>query len=250
MPEQATLDRVLRRLSVRGSGRPVTEALTVTAKKLIVWGATGQALVIEEFLAERGFEITALLDREVARTSPFAAVPIFTGSRALENWLSTGPHGEVYFIVAIGGQHGDDRCSVAARLQAAGLRAATLVHPTAFVAESARVGAGSVVLAQAAVCARAELGECVIVNTAASVDHECVLGPGVHIGPGARLAGYVSVGAGTFVASGATIAPRVCVGGGSVIGAGAVVVRDVPSGVVAYGNPARIVRRRISSENA
>jgi acetyltransferase-like isoleucine patch superfamily enzyme len=34
----------------------------------------------------------------------------------------------------------------------------------------------------------------------------------------------------------------VAVGAGSVIGAGSVVVRDVPAGVVAAGNPCRVVR--------
>jgi sugar O-acyltransferase (sialic acid O-acetyltransferase NeuD family) len=248
MPGQAALAG--RRRRHRGAPCRRTEIVGVTRKKLIAWGASGQALVIEEFLSERGFELIALLDTEPARTSPFRSVPIFTGPQALDHWLSTGPHGDVHFIVAIGGEHGSERCAIAARLRAAGLVAATLVHPTAFVATSVRLGAGSVVLAQAAVGVRSELGECVIVNTAASVDHECVLGPGVHIGPGARVAGCVVVGGGTFVASGATIAPRVRIGSESIVGAGAVVVRDLPAGVVAYGNPARIVRRRLSSRSA
>ena len=38
------------------------------------------------------------------------------------------------------------------------------------------------------------------------------------------------------------VLPGVTVGEGSVIGAGSVVTRDVPAGVVAAGNPCRVLR--------
>ena len=38
-----------------------------------------------------------------------------------------------------------------------------------------------------------------------------------------------------------TILPRVVIGERSVIGAGSVVTRDIPAGVVAYGNPAQVI---------
>ena len=39
------------------------------------------------------------------------------------------------------------------------------------------------------------------------------------------------------------ILPGVRIGAGSVIGAGSIVTRDVPSGVVAVGNPCRVLRK-------
>ncbi|MEO1067693.1 MAG: sugar O-acetyltransferase [Cyanobacteria bacterium J06638_6] len=46
-----------------------------------------------------------------------------------------------------------------------------------------------------------------------------------------------------WVGGGAVICPGVCIGAASVIGAGAVVTKDIPPGVVAVGNPCRIVRK-------
>ncbi len=46
-----------------------------------------------------------------------------------------------------------------------------------------------------------------------------------------------------WLGGGAVVLPGVTIGDDSVIGAGAVVTRDVPAGVVAVGNPARVVRK-------
>jgi len=48
---------------------------------------------------------------------------------------------------------------------------------------------------------------------------------------------------GASVGSNATILCGVTVGAGAVVGAGSVVVKDVPTGAVVAGNPARVLRR-------
>ena len=48
----------------------------------------------------------------------------------------------------------------------------------------------------------------------------------------------------TLIGTGAAVLPRIRIGSDVVIGAGAVVTRDVPDGMLCYGNPARIVRKR------
>ena len=45
-----------------------------------------------------------------------------------------------------------------------------------------------------------------------------------------------------WVGGGSVICPGVRIGDGSVIGAGSVVTRDIPAGVVAAGNPCRVIR--------
>jgi maltose O-acetyltransferase len=46
-----------------------------------------------------------------------------------------------------------------------------------------------------------------------------------------------------WIGAGAILVPGVTIGSGSVIGAGSVVTRDIPAGVVAVGNPCRVLRR-------
>jgi maltose O-acetyltransferase len=52
----------------------------------------------------------------------------------------------------------------------------------------------------------------------------------------------VEIGSDVWVGGGAIILPGVRIGSRSVIGAGSVVTRDVPEGVIAAGNPCRVIR--------
>ena len=52
----------------------------------------------------------------------------------------------------------------------------------------------------------------------------------------------IHIGSDVWVGGGAIVCPGVTIGDGSVIGAGSVVTRDIPSNVLAVGNPCRVLR--------
>ena len=53
----------------------------------------------------------------------------------------------------------------------------------------------------------------------------------------------IGIGSDVWVGGGAIILPGVRIGSRAVIGAGSVVTRDVPEGVLAAGNPCRVIRK-------
>ena len=81
-----------------------------------------------------------------------------------------------------------------------------------------------------------------------------MFGPNVTIATGAhpilpelRAQGYqynapVRIGKNCWIGAGAVLVPGVTIGDNTVIGAGSVVTKDIPSGVVAVGNPCRVLR--------
>ena len=142
-------------------------------------------------------------------------------------------------VVAIG--HAVTRLHWIEQLQTAGYELPVLIHPTAWISPSARIGPATVVFAQATVQAQADIGKGVILNTGCSVDHDVHLSDGVHICPGARLAGEVQVGARSWISIGASVIQQVRIGADVTVGAGAAVVRDLPDGVTAVGVPARVL---------
>ena len=53
----------------------------------------------------------------------------------------------------------------------------------------------------------------------------------------------IVVGDNVWIGGGVKVMPGVSIGSGSVIGGGSVVVSDIPEGVIACGNPCRVVRK-------
>lgn len=76
-----------------------------------------------------------------------------------------------------------------------------------------------------------------------------VIATGAHpIDPDLRQKAYqynlpVHIGNRVWIGAGAIILPGVTIGDDSVIGAGSVVTKDIPRGVVAVGNPCRVMRK-------
>lgn len=212
-------------------------------KPLILWGATGQAVVLGEFCRDLGFEVVALFDRRGDLKSPFDRVPIGVGEAGFLDWKSQWD-GALHGAVAIGGEWGRDRLAMAGFLQRHGVQVVSLIHPRAFVASDAIVSEGVQILAQSTVAARARIEPGSIINHGVIIEHECHISAGVHVAPGATLCGLVHVGRASMIGAGCVVLPRVRIGADSIVGAGSVVTRDIPDNVIAFGNPARIIRVR------
>ncbi len=59
---------------------------------------------------------------------------------------------------------------------------------------------------------------------------------------GLEIALPITVGSNVWIGANVTVLPGVTIGDGTVIGAGSVVTRDIPAGVIAAGNPCRVLR--------
>ena len=211
----------------------------MSVKEYIIWGATGQALVIEEALHGSESQAVAIFDNSPSVQSPLYTVPIFNGKDGFLKWKEKQSSSNIHFIVAIGGSGGSYRVQMHEYLKSYGLTPFNVIHPRAYLAYNACIGEGVQLMANATVCARAVLHNTVIINTSANVDHECILHNGVHIGPGASLAGCVEVGENSFIGTNATVLPRIKIGKNVVIGAGAVITKNIPDNCTIIGNPGK-----------
>ena len=140
-------------------------------------------------------------------------------------------------FVAIGDNQ--TRKSIMHRMEQIGARFATLIHPSAVIADDVEIGSGSVVMANAVINCGSRIGKGVIVNTAATIDHDNQIGNFVHISPGAHLAGTVTMGDETWIGIGASISNNLNIRGGCTVGAGAVVIKDIDEAGTYVGVPAK-----------
>lgn len=210
--------------SGRGTGQP-----------LVLVGGGGHALVVAEAAAAAGLLPVGFLDDDV--DAPLGRSP--NGLVRVGKLSELDRIGDRGWIVAVG--HLAFRSGVIDRLAQLenGRGARTVIHPTAVVSSSARIGAGVFIGPRAVVNARALVMDHAIVNTGAIVEHECVVGFNTHIAPGAVLAGRVRVGTQTLVGIGARVLPDLSIGDRCVIGAGSVVIRSVVDERTVVGVPGR-----------
>lgn len=120
-----------------------------------------------------------------------------------------------------------------------GFEFARVIHPSATVAKSTKIGEGVQIMAQTAIQSGAIIGANTIVNTAASVDHECQIGANCHVAPKVALSGGVVVGQGSHIGTGASVIQGINIGVDCVVGAGATVVSNLADGTIAIGTPAK-----------
>jgi sugar O-acyltransferase (sialic acid O-acetyltransferase NeuD family) len=211
----------------------------LVSKRVAVLGAGGHGKVVADVARCAGVEVVAFVDDAPAKAgTSIWGIPVVAWDRFLADESSRG--------AAIALAFGDNRARQRSveRVRAAGRDVATLVHPTAAVARTARLGAGTVVMAGAAVNPDALVGEGCIVNTGAVVEHDCVIGNFAHLSPNAALGGGVKVGARTHLGLGAVTLPLVQIGADVRVGAGAVVHRDVADGLTIVGVPAEPLKEK------
>jgi len=119
---------------------------------------------------------------------------------------------------------------------------ATIVHASAAISPTAHLAPGVRVNSLVSVAALATLDRFASVNRNASIGHHTRVGAFATINPGANVAGFVRIGARALIGMGANVVEGVSIGDDVIVGAGSLVTKDLPAGVVACGNPCRVVR--------
>ncbi|GIJ79394.1 sugar O-acyltransferase, sialic acid O-acetyltransferase NeuD family [Micromonospora phaseoli] len=118
----------------------------------------------------------------------------------------------------------------------------TIVHPAAHVGAGSSLGPGTVLLAGVVLTADVTVGAHVAVMPQVVLTHDDRVADHVTLASGVRLGGGVALRTGAYLGAAALIRESVTVGEWSLVGMGSVVLRDVPSGEVWLGSPARRLR--------
>lgn len=207
--------------------------------KIVILGNGGHSRVIQEMIFSIGLHsIEAVLDDKYDHV--YQENGITYGPILLLNGM---PDPELKLIVALGDNR--VRKEVIARLNLESDRYITIIHPTAVVSRTAKIGNGTVVMPQAVINAGAVVGEHCIINTRAIVEHDNQIGNYTHLSPNATLTGSVRTGEGVHIGASATIIPGMEIGSWSIVGAGSTVIKMIPPYSKAVGSPSRIIQERM-----
>ncbi|PEL07034.1 acetyltransferase [Bacillus sp. AFS017336] len=209
---------------------------------IIILGNGGHSRVVQDILSTNNvYKITAILDGKYKDEKHEKG--IFYGPFAsIKNYLDK----DVKFIIAIGDNK--IRKSIVSTFDIKKEQFLTIIHPTAVVSHSSKIGYGTVVMPNAVINAQACIGDHCIINTGAIIEHDNQIGNYTHISPNATLTGNVFIEEGVHIGASATIIPGVKVGRWSIVGAGSTVIRHIPSFSTVVGCPAKIIKNLNSIE--
>lgn len=220
--------------------------MITTGRAFVVCGAGGHGRMVGDLIEARGEKIVAYADRNPAKLGSWVedlgVMITHLEPEMIRVIQETGayPESANAFALGIGDNHARQECLIGL----GSFEVPSLVHPSAMVSPSARLGRGCVVFPLAVVNAGARVGAAVIVNSGAIIEHDCELMNAVHVSPGAVLCGGVRVGERTWIGAGATVIHQVRIGNDVVVGAGSTVIEDVMDGITVVGSPARQVNPR------
>lgn len=141
-------------------------------RNLLILGAGGHGRVVKETAVSMGsFDRIDFLDDN----SELA----IGKCKEFEQYLSDFSNA----FVAVG--NNDLRMRWVEQIIKAGFKLPALIHPTAFISPSARIGEGSIVCSKAVVNTNSVVEKGCIISIGALVDHDSCIGEGVHINSGA-----------------------------------------------------------------
>lgn len=124
----------------------------------------------------------------------------------------------------------------------------TTIHPKAIISKNAQIGIGSVIMPSVTINTNAVVGDFCIINTNSSFEHYCKMGDYSSISAGVTTGGFVYIGMFSAITLGVTIFDRISIGENTVVGSASLVTKNLPNDVLAYGVPAKIIRKRDKGE--
>lgn len=213
-------------------------------KKIILIGAGQHCNVVMYNIAAEGkYEVACIAEVDEGKwgqeINGVPVVPFINFSKEAMAKIEDEFHTNLFFI-SFGAMRW--RKKVYEFLSQNGWEAVNIIHPDAVVSPTAKIGKGVLIECGCLITPSPVIGNNVLVNTGSQVNHDNIVEDHVYIASGVILSGGVTIGNNTLLDDGVIVTLGTKVGKDSLIGAGAVVTKDIPDGVVAYGNPCKVIR--------
>jgi sugar O-acyltransferase (sialic acid O-acetyltransferase NeuD family) len=117
----------------------------------------------------------------------------------------------------------------------------SLVHPTALVNPTVKMGIGCLIFPYAQVGSHAVIGDFALIQSYAGIGHDAVIGNYTRVDTHVLCVGGVKIGNGVTIHAGAILNHKVVVEDNSVIGAASFVIKRVKEGTTVFGYPASLL---------
>ena len=158
-----------------------------------------------------------------------------------EKALSLSNSNSLECVIAVG--EPEARKKLFDKCKKANLKMTNLVDPSAILSTTAILGTGVIACSNVFVSSESIIGDNVLLQPNSSIGHDTIIGNNSVISTFASIAGTCKIGEGTFIGMVTSVKEKISIGNKSIVGMGSAVFKDIPDGMIALGNPARIVKQ-------
>lgn len=212
-------------------------------QKLVLVGGGGTssdviALILSINKDSPRYEILGLLDDGSPVGTMRFGFPVLGGLHANTSFAE-----DVHFVDCLGSTR--SYLKREAILNNAGFnldRFETIIHPSIFIAEDAKIGLGTIIYPNVVVLSNVTIGKHVIILAGSVLNHDVSVGDWSILASGVMLSGAVKIESTCYLGSASCVREGIHIHSGALIGMGAAVIQNVSANQVVAGVPARAIR--------
>lgn len=209
-------------------------------KKLAIIGAAELGILIQHLAEQSGkYSVVGFYDDN--KTGVFNSLPILGTVEMAESDYKKNVFDETF--IAIGYNHMPLRKKLFDCFHNS-IPFATIIHPSAYVDPSCKIGVGTVIFPGCIVDQFSNIGNNVLLNTGVSVAHHTTIGDHCFLAPRVNIAGRTEIKNQCFIGIGSIILDLVVVECNCTIGAGSLVLKSIEPDSIVFGSPAKKIKSK------
>jgi len=216
-------------------------------EKIFIFGAGPQANIVIDIVEKEGkYKVEGLIDSKRDINSIYNSYKIIGRQEDLNHLMSV--YNVEKGIISVGDNFLRGKLANIILDLNPNFKFVNAIHPSVLISKHAQVGVGNVFMPGVIINTFARIHNHCMIHTNSSLEHNSVMEDFSSISAGVTTGGFFVLGEFSAIALGVTLFDRIKIGKHSVIGSGSLVTKDIPEYSLAYGSPAKVIRKRVAGE--
>ena len=218
-------------------------------KKIIIFGCGGHAkIVLDCIKLMKNYRSIGFMDNQNYNSELSKKIKYLGSIENINNIIKGHDLKELLGVVAIGSNFirrkvVQDIAKVNDRF-----KWMNVIHPSAIVSNSAKIGSGNMILAGSIICSDTIINNHVSINTGTCIDHDNIFSNFSSTGPAVATGGNVRIGELSFLGIGSTVKHNITIGKNTIVGGQSFVSNNCESNSLYHGVPAKKIKKRSEQE--
>jgi|TARA_B100001758_G_C18412834_1_gene617100 sugar O-acyltransferase (sialic acid O-acetyltransferase NeuD family) len=215
-------------------------------KIILIGGGTHVQYSIDIIQKENKYNILGIVDDNIRVGEELFGFPVLGGKEDLQN--ITKKYNVYKGIITIGDNWIRKNIFDYISNLIPSFKWVNAIHPSVIIGSDVKIGVGVIAMAGVIFNPGAFIGDFTFYATGCQIEHDCSISEFASVSAGSVLGGFVKIGKYSAITMNVTIFDRLSIGDNTVVGSASLVTKSLPSNILAYGNPVKIIRDRQKNE--